>query len=87
MKGFEKHHTSVNIPQELRKQFGQWLTSDPSVLVSVEQTIVRTQCQPWRESQGHPARSFKKPSVLIQARCVALSTPEMFDIYRARIAR
>lgn len=29
IKGFEKHHTSVNIPEELRKQFGQWLTSDP----------------------------------------------------------
>lgn len=54
LKALKKHHTSVNIPQELRKQFGQWLTSGPSVLVSVKQTIVQTQCQPWRrESQGH----------------------------------
>lgn len=88
IKGFEKHHTSVNIPEELRKQFGQWLTSDPSVLVSAKQTMVQTQCQPWRrESQGHTAHSLNKPSILVQALCVVLSTQEMFEIYRAHIAR
>ena len=88
LKALKKHHTSVNIPQELRKQFGQWLTSDPSVLVSVKQTIVQTQCQPWRrESQGHAAHSLNKPSILVQVLCVALSTQEMFEIYRAHIAR
>lgn len=79
IKGFEKHHTSVNIPQELRKHSVNGLPQLSQFWFS--EVDNSTDTMPVEEGEPRTRRHpLNKPGILLQALCAVLSPHEVFAI-------